>query len=281
MTTETRNQPTRGTFRHDGIDIPYEVRGSGEPLVLIHGGIGRIEVWEPVADDLARTHRVFAYDQRGHGASTAAGTPDLRVHRDDLAAFIEQIVGGPATLIGWSGGGGVALPVALDRPELVTHLILMEGAFYHRTPNWEALKAILRFQRVVRKRPEEAVTDFMRLMFAYRSGGTGWDELSDEIRQVLLGDARGLQSKLRPHRYAAHMEWLKARNVAECAVPMTWIGGEESIEFFQKMHRKLAAANSNLKTVMISGENHAFPVVDPTAFASVVRELAGATARTS
>ena len=281
MTTETGNQATRGTFGHDGIDIPYEVRGAGEPLVLIHGGIGQIEVWEPVADDLARTHRVFAYDQRGHGSSTVKGTPDLRVHRDDLAAFIEQVVGGPATLIGWSGGGGVGLPLALDRPELVTHLILMEGVFYLRIPNWEALKAMLRFQRVIRKRPDDAVTDFMRLMFAYRTGVTAWDEISEEVRQLLLGDARGLESKLRLHRYGGHMEWVKARDVAKCPVPMTWVGGEESIEFFQKMHGKLAAANSNLKTVMIPSENHAFPVVDPTAFASVVRELTGATTRTS
>ena len=97
----------------------------------------------------------------------------------------------------------------------------------------------------------------------------------------MLGDARGLESKLRLHRYGGHMEWVKARDVAKCPVPMTWVGGEESIEFFQKMHGKLAAANSNLKTVMIPSENHAFPVVDPTAFASVVRELTGATTRTS
>ena len=97
----------------------------------------------------------------------------------------------------------------------------------------------------------------------------------------MLGDARGLESKLRLHRYGGHMEWVKARDVAKCPVPMTWVGGEESIEFFQKMHGKLAAANSNLKTVMIPSENHALPVVDPTAFASVVRELTGATTRTS
>lgn len=281
MTPETSNQATRATFWHDGIEIPYEVRGAGEPIVLIHGGIGRIEVWERVAGELARTHRIFAYDQRGHGSSTAEGTPDLRVHRDDLAAFMEQVVGGAATLVAWSGGGGVGLPLALDRPELVTHLILMEGAFYLRIPNWEALKAMLRFRRVIRKRPDDAVTDFMRLMFAYRTGMTAWDEISEEDRQLFLGDARGLESKLRLHRYAGHMEWLKARDVAECPVPMTWIGGEESIEFFQKMHGKLAAANSKLKTVMIPGENHAFPVVDPTAFAGVVRELAREAAPTS
>lgn len=281
MTTETTIEPTRETLSHDGVEIPYEVRGGGEPIVLIHGFPGRIEAWEHVASDLARTHEVFAYDQRGHGSSTAEGTADLRVHRDDLAAFIEQTVRGPATLVAWSGGGGVGLPLALDRPELVAQLILMEGVFHLRVPDWQFLKAMLRFRRTIGRRPEEAVTDYVRLMVAYRSGGTAWDELSKEYRQLLLSDANGLESALRLHRYGGHMGWLKGRDVAQSPVPMTWIGGEESIDLFQKMHRRFEATKPDLGTVMIPGECHAFPAVDPTAFARVVREIAGTTACTS
>lgn len=76
MTTNTEQGPDQAghrTLRHDGIDIPYEVDGDGEPVVLIHGGIGQIEVWEPLTAQLARTHRVIAYDQRGHGQFYGSG----------------------------------------------------------------------------------------------------------------------------------------------------------------------------------------------------------------
>lgn len=274
-------KPERGTLRHDGIEIPYEVRGEGEPILLIHGGIGQIQIWEPVAVALARTHRVIAYDQRGHGSSRAAGTPDFRVHIDDAAAIVEQVVGGPTTVVGWSGGGGVGLGLALERPELVDHLISMEGFYSTGRPDLRLLGAMFRFKRAVRKRPDDAVDGFMSFAFGYRSGETAWDEVSKEVRQLFRADVDGLKASLRLHRYGSHMEWAKARDVTECPVPVTWVGGEQTIEPFQKMHRNLEAAKPDLETVMVPGANHALPVADPTAFASVVRELAGATARTS
>lgn len=279
---KTPDQTRRGTLRHDGIDIPYTVEGDGEPVVLIHGGIGQIEVWEPVSAELARTHRVIAYDQRGHGRSQAPGTPDMRKHIADAAAIIEQVVGGPATVVCWSGGGSVGLGLTVARPELVDRLIVMEAVFrVMSASSWEDIKNLVRFKRIVRRRPSDAVDDFMRPTFGYRSGGTAWDELPEEVRQLFRADANGFRSTLRIHPFSISMDWLWLRDsaVAKCPVPVTWVGGEESAESFHKIHSKLAAADPELHTVMVPGATHALPVLQPSALVEVVRETAGAPAR--
>src|SRR3954468_16980760 len=80
---------------------------------------------------LAERFRAYAADRRGHGKSPDTDAP---FHYDEMAdetiAFLEDVVGGPAHLIGWSDGGIVALLVALKRPDLVRRQILV-GANFH------------------------------------------------------------------------------------------------------------------------------------------------------
>jgi pimeloyl-ACP methyl ester carboxylesterase len=108
--------------------------GPGEPVLLLHGGLGSSDddLLDSIGPALVDRHRVVAFDRRGHGH-----TPDTDAdfHYADMAAetigVLEQVVGGPAHLVGWSDGGIVALLVALDRPDLVRKLVVV-GANYHR-----------------------------------------------------------------------------------------------------------------------------------------------------
>jgi pimeloyl-ACP methyl ester carboxylesterase len=106
--------------------------GAGEPLLLLHGGLSNSDaLLNSIGSGLAERFRVVAFDRRGHGytADTNAG-----FHYDDMAAeavrVLEDVVGGPAHLVGWSDGGIVALLVALRRPDLV-HKLVVIGANYH------------------------------------------------------------------------------------------------------------------------------------------------------
>jgi pimeloyl-ACP methyl ester carboxylesterase len=106
--------------------------GAGEPLLLLHGGLSNSDaLLNSIGSGLAEQFRVVAFDRRGHGytADTNAG-----FHYDDMAAeavrVLEDVVGGPAHLVGWSDGGIVALLVALRRPDLV-HKLVVIGANYH------------------------------------------------------------------------------------------------------------------------------------------------------
>lgn len=109
----------------------YEERGTGEPLVLLHGGLGDGRVFYNNLAALADRFRVYQVDLRGHGRS-----PDLpgplgpTQFADDLVAFLEKAVGTGATLAGYSIGATTALLTAVARPDLVDRLVLISGVFH-------------------------------------------------------------------------------------------------------------------------------------------------------
>jgi pimeloyl-ACP methyl ester carboxylesterase len=103
------------------IDVNYRLVGSGPRVVFIHGLGQDHAIWAPTQAQLA-DHRTLAYDLRGHGASSlgeGAGTIDQL--GEDLVALLEWF--GPATLVGFSLGGVIALWVAAERPDLVDTVV--------------------------------------------------------------------------------------------------------------------------------------------------------------
>ncbi len=115
-----------------GVRTYYEEDGEGEPLVLLHPGGADSRVFEGNLARLAAAFRVYRPDRRGHGR-----TPDLpgpttyELMANDTIAFLEQVVGGPAHLVGHSDGAVVALVTALRRPDLVRRLVFASGVFHH------------------------------------------------------------------------------------------------------------------------------------------------------
>jgi pimeloyl-ACP methyl ester carboxylesterase len=109
----------------------YDEHGEGEPLVLLHPGGADARAWAPNLDPLAEHFHVFTPERRGHGR-----TPDIdgpmtyELMAEDTIAFLEGVVGGPARLVGCSAGASVALLVALRRPDLVDHVVLVSGVFH-------------------------------------------------------------------------------------------------------------------------------------------------------
>lgn len=102
------------------LDTWYDEEGTGEPLLLLHGGMATNETWAGQLPDFAFRFRVLAPERRGHGHTCDLDGP---MSYDDMAAetirFLEVVVGAPAHLVGWSDGGIVALLVAMARPDLV------------------------------------------------------------------------------------------------------------------------------------------------------------------
>ncbi|MDI5979734.1 alpha/beta fold hydrolase [Amycolatopsis magusensis] len=114
----------------DGTRTWYDVRGEGEPLVLLHGGFSDSREFTGNLDALNEHFRVFRFDRRGHGRT--ADTPGPITHQrmtEDTIAFLEQVVREPVRLVGYSDGGFIALLVALRRPDLVHRLVLISSAF--------------------------------------------------------------------------------------------------------------------------------------------------------
>lgn len=105
---------------------------TGDTVLLLHGGMSNSDVLlEVLGASLAERHRLVAFDRRGHGFTADT---DAAFHYDDMAAetigVLEEVVRGPAHIVGWSDGGIVGLLVALSRPDLVNRLVLI-GANFH------------------------------------------------------------------------------------------------------------------------------------------------------
>ncbi|MFI1172020.1 alpha/beta fold hydrolase [Streptomyces melanogenes] len=112
-----------------GNRLAYRTWGdaSAPPVVLAHGRGGSGAHWTEVAERLAATRRVYAVDLRGHGLSDWPGRYSFEGFRDDLRGLIDVLGLAGADLVGHSMGGGAALLLAQDAPELIGRLVLEEA----------------------------------------------------------------------------------------------------------------------------------------------------------
>jgi pimeloyl-ACP methyl ester carboxylesterase len=122
----TSDAPGTGSYAEvNGINLYYETRGSGRPLVLLHGGLGSGEMFGPTLSKLAESHQVIAPDLQGHGRTADIDRPiDVRLMADDVAALIDYLGLVKPDVVGYSMGGGVALQTAAKYPEHVGKLIV-------------------------------------------------------------------------------------------------------------------------------------------------------------
>jgi pimeloyl-ACP methyl ester carboxylesterase len=114
------------TFTHDGVKLYYEVYGTGEPLLMVHGNGGSIGDLRKQIAHFRRRYMVIAMDSRDHGRS-ADSTEPLTYEKmtDDLAALLEHLKVGPANVLGWSDGGIEALLLGIRHPATVKKLVAM------------------------------------------------------------------------------------------------------------------------------------------------------------
>ncbi len=110
----------------NGLNMYYEMHGTGKPLVLLHGGFGSTGMFGEVLPMLAIGRQVIPVDLQGHGRTADLGRP-LSFERmaDDISALIKAMGFERADVMGYSLGGGVALQTAIRHPEVVRKLVVV------------------------------------------------------------------------------------------------------------------------------------------------------------
>jgi pimeloyl-ACP methyl ester carboxylesterase len=137
-----------------GIQMHAQIRGAGEPLVLLHGFTGAGGDWAHAfdLDELARRYQLILPDLRGHGRSTnPAGTFTHRQCALDLATFLDRLGVGRIRAIGLSLGGNTLLHLATREPQRVSAMVLVSATMYYPS---EA-RAIMRAMAPEQRSPEE------------------------------------------------------------------------------------------------------------------------------
>jgi pimeloyl-ACP methyl ester carboxylesterase len=130
------NKDQRGSYvRVNGLELYYELYGSGQPLVVLPGSFWTIEAMGELVPQLAKTRLVIAVELQGHGHTADIERP-LRYEwlADDIAALIRHLGLTQADIFGYSLGGGVGLQTAIRHPGVVRKLVLASTAF--RREGW-------------------------------------------------------------------------------------------------------------------------------------------------
>ncbi len=119
-----------GYVEANGIKYYYEVHGEGEPLLLLHGGLGTTAMFEPILPGLAAGRQVIAVDLHGHGRTELGDRPiRLQDMGDDMAVIVKELGHSQIDAMGYSLGGGVAFRLAVQHPDLVRRLVLISCGF--------------------------------------------------------------------------------------------------------------------------------------------------------
>ena len=148
-----QQKPTTGCAPVNGLKMYYEVHGSGEPVVLLHGAFMAISGdWKEWVDELSKTRKVIAIEMQGHGR-TADIKRDISYENlaDDVAGLLDYLKVPSTDVIGYSLGGGAAMQCAIRHPEKVRKVVIISAPFrrdgwvkeandFWPTFTWEAFK---------------------------------------------------------------------------------------------------------------------------------------------
>lgn len=252
------------------LQLHTQQRGTGEPLVLVHGSWGSHKRWALVEEALAESFRVVTYDRRGHGHSEF-GDPSAsrRDEENDLAALIEDLGAGPAHVIGNSFGGSVALGMASRRADLVRSVSVHEPPLADLAPDDELVAgALATIDEVVAEihggAPEDAARMFVERIAL---GPGGWAMLPLELQQEMVRNAGAFAREQRaPDARAAELSGL------DCPVLIT--AGQASPAWFAPIVAALQAEVSEAAVLTILGSGHVPHITHPGEYVEVLTRFA-------
>jgi len=127
----TTTEAQTGYAPVNGLEMYYEVHGTGRPLVLLHGNLSAINVdFGRILPSFAKSRQVVAVEQQAHGHTADIDRPlSIRLWAEDTVALLRHLGIEQADLFGYSSGSAVAMQIAIEHPELVGKLVLASASY--------------------------------------------------------------------------------------------------------------------------------------------------------
>jgi pimeloyl-ACP methyl ester carboxylesterase len=114
----------------NGLKMYYEIQGTGQPVIVLHGGFGNTGLFMPNIGTLAKNNKVIAVDLQGHGRTADIDRPiDMDSIANDIAELIRHLNLGKTNVVGYSLGASVALRLCIQHPELLNKAVLISCPF--------------------------------------------------------------------------------------------------------------------------------------------------------
>lgn len=171
----------------NGLNIYYEEYGSGQPLILLHGGTLTSRMWQRHLPSLIPQFRVITPHSRGHGkTNNPEGKLSYRLMADDMAAFIQALHLTPPLVFGYSDGGQIALEMGMRYPGLTTALAIGAAWYKFSDTYLNAIIAlgfespgVVNLERMAREYPEWV--EHLKTDHARADDPDYWQTLLDQI----------------------------------------------------------------------------------------------------
>ena len=245
------------------VRLAYVARGDGAPLVFVHGLGSSLRDWTTQVDHFAPHYRTIAVDLRGHGDSDKPrGRYTMRLFASDLAGLLQVLGAAPAHIVGLSLGGMVAFQLAVDHPELVRRLAIVNSAPAVVPQN---LKQKWQFKQ------REWIVRFLGMR---RMGRVLADRLLPEIKQQPLHDLfveRWAANE--PHAYLSALRaivgWSVFENLNEIQKPVLVISADQDYTT-PEQKRTWMEHLPNARLEVIQNSRHMTPLDQPAAFNTVL-----------
>jgi pimeloyl-ACP methyl ester carboxylesterase len=251
--------------RVNGTDLEYVVQGSGEPVVLIHGAL-IAEAYAPLCAEpaLAARYQLVRYHRRGYAGSARATAPfSIAQQAADCLALLRYLGIERAHVVGHSSAGTMALQLALDAPEAVHSLVLLEAALLD-VPSGALIPDAVgpSIERYQAGEKEEATDRFLRWAVGqgYR---THLDRLIPGGFEQAAADADTWFAVELPSLQEWRFTQEDARRIPH---PVLAVLGAESVKDWPgwpEAHARVQAWLPQAEPFVLAGANHALEEMDP------------------
>ncbi|MBO1582341.1 2-succinyl-6-hydroxy-2,4-cyclohexadiene-1-carboxylate synthase [Bacillus sp. XF8] len=257
----------------EGVIYEYEVVGSGEPLLLLHGFTGSMETWRAFIPSWSKQFQVITVDLVGHGKTES---PEELTHYDiqnvasQIMALLDHLLIEKAHILGYSMGGRLAITMACLYPKRVKSLLLenctagleMESDRKDRRMKDEQLADRIELEGI------EAFVNRWENIPLFTTQKKLPRDVQEAVRhERLANNPRGLANSLRGMGTGAQPSWWN--QLAELKMPVLLMNGESDQKFFhilKNMQKRIPHA----KFVKIDGAGHAIHVEQPQKFGTIV-----------
>ncbi len=250
----------------NNVRLHYLAEGRGPPLLFIHGLGGSHQDWEAQTAEFAKRYRVLAPDLRGHGQSDKpTGAYSMAMFAADMAALLKAEGVSQAHVVGLSLGGGVAFQLALDHPQLVRTLTIVNSG-PHAVMETFAAKFAIRLRFVI-----------IRLFGLQKLGEIVAKKLfagQDALRQTFIERFRVNQPGPYQASLRAFIGWSVMNRLGEIRCPLLALTADQDYTpVVYKQHYVDQIKNAQL--VVVPDSRHALPMEKPEDFNRALAKFLG------
>lgn len=267
-------------IRANGAEFHYIEKGKGEPLVLLHGGVGDYRAWDAQIEAFSKTYRVISYSRRFHfpNKNTLTGKyKAVETEAEDLKNFLRKLKLERVHLVGTSYGAFTALFFAVKNPKMVRSLVLAEPPAHQLIRDLPEGEAVYQdFMNALKPAGEEFKKGNDREAMSIFNGilGRELDKLPPAAVEAIMQNALAIRAIVLS---SEPFPKISKKRFRELKIPALIITGENTVRIHKLVNQELARLLPNAKEIVISNAGHGSPRENPQMFnETVLKFLASA-----